>query len=106
MDPDHTVSEAAYSALVALTKQDFALNGAKWTTWWEANRGRPRLLWLIDGLVHLTPEIRLSSGRDLEEITGLTFGYRHDLPQRDRDAVRRRFLEWWAETGRFRFGHG
>ncbi|MDI7276423.1 MAG: HEAT repeat domain-containing protein, partial [Anaerolineae bacterium] len=105
-DGDTSVSEAAYNALVLLTKQDFALNAGKWSTWWEANRTRPRVLWLIDGLVHGTPQIRTSAARDLEELTGLSFGYRFDLPAPEREAARRRFLEWWADAGRFRFGRG
>jgi hypothetical protein len=102
--PDASVAEAGRNALVALTKQDFSLNAKKWTAWWERNRHRHRIEWLIDGLVHKEPETRAAAAADLEEITGLHFGYRFDMTRRERESVRRRFVDWWAETGMFRFG--
>jgi hypothetical protein len=102
-DADFGVREAALNALVSLTKQDFGPSARRWQTWWERNEHRHRIEWLIDGLVHKAPEIRASAAADLLEITGLSFGYSFDMPRRDREAVRRRFVDWWAETGQQTF---
>jgi hypothetical protein len=102
-DPDFGVREAALNGLVSLTKQDFGPSARRWQTWWERNEHRHRIEWLIDGLVHKAPEIRASAAADLLEITGLSFGFSFDMPRREREAVRRKFVDWWAETGQESF---
>jgi hypothetical protein len=103
-DSDFGVRESALNALVSLTKQDFGPSARRWLTWWERNAHRHRVEWLIDGLVHKAPEIRASAAGDLLEITGESFGYSFDLGRREREAVRRKFVDWWAEQGVFKFG--
>jgi hypothetical protein len=92
-DPDASVVEAARGALIHLTKQDFGLSERDWLVWWERNIHRNRLAWLVDGLVHKSPEVRASSGAELEELTGQSYGYTFDLPRKEREQIRRRFLE-------------
>jgi HEAT repeat protein len=98
-DPDQVVVETAVNALVTLTKQDLARNEKRWQAWWERNSHRHRLEWLIDGLVHKAPDIRSAAIAELEQLTGLTFGYSFDMPRREREGIRRRFVDWWAEVG-------
>jgi len=95
-DRDPTIAQAARSALISITKQDHMGNIPEWESWWEANRNRTRIEWLIDGLGHDDPAIRASSAVEIEELTGKSFGYSYDMPRRERDAIRRRFLEWWS----------
>jgi hypothetical protein len=102
-DRDQSVVESALNALVTLTKQDYARNEKKWRAWWERNSHRHRMEWLIEGLVHKAPDIRAATAAELEQLTGLTFSYSFDMPRREREAIRRRFVDWWAEIGLERF---
>ena len=94
---------AVGKALVGLTKQDFGINNKKWRQWWDRNRKKNRIEWLLDGLAARDPDIRRSSAEDLRKATGEYFGYHHDLPRRERELARQRWTEWWNQTGRLRF---
>jgi hypothetical protein len=96
-------AHAVGKALTGLTKQDFGINTKKWRQWWDRNRRKNRIEWLLDGLAAREPEIRRSSAEDLRKATGEYFGYHHDLPRREREQARHRWLEWWNQTGRLRF---
>jgi hypothetical protein len=98
----HSVS-AVGRALVELTKQDFGPSTRKWRQWWDKNRGKNRIEWLLDGLAHKETEIRRSAVEDLRKATGEYFGYHHDLPRRERELARQRWIDWWNQTGRLRF---
>src|SRR5690606_40671741 len=71
--------------------------------WWDKNRRKNRVEWLLEGLGHKDPEIRKSAVEDLRKATGEYFGYHHDLPRREREAARQRWLDWGNQTGRLRF---
>ena len=98
-DAAHVVAKA----LVRLAKQDFGVNNRKWRQWWDKNRRKSRIEWLLDGLGHKSAEIRRSSAEDLRKATGEYFGYHHDLPRREREQARQRWLSWWTQTGRLHF---
>lgn len=98
-DAAHVVAKA----LVRLAKQDFGVNNRKWRQWWDKNRRKNRVEWLLDGLGHKSAEIRRSSAEDLRKATGEYFGYHHDLPRREREQARQRWLSWWTQTGRLHF---
>lgn len=93
----------ATRALVHLTKQDFGPSNRKWRQWWDKNRRRSRIEWLLEGLGHKDPQVRRSSVEDLRKATGEFFGYHHDLPRREREQARQRWMDWWNQTGRLRF---
>jgi Type II secretion system (T2SS), protein E, N-terminal domain len=93
----------ASRALVRLTTQDFGDSSRKWRHWWDKNRRRNRIEWLLEGLAHKDPELRRSAAEDLRKATGEYFGYHHDLPRREREQARQRWLDWWNQTGRTRF---
>jgi hypothetical protein len=95
--------EHARRALVALTAQDFGPSEKKWRKWHETARGRHRIEWLIEGLVHKEDNIREISINDLRRLTGEYFGYHHDLPRRERDLAAERWVAWWREAGHRRF---
>jgi len=100
---DHATGEEARRALIQLTKQDFGTRGRKWRAWWEKNKDRSRIEWMIDGLMHSDDEVRLSASEELKRMTGEYFGYHHDLPKREREESRQRWVHWWEETGKRRF---
>ena len=100
---DEQVVLTARSTLLALACDDLGPKRRRWLDWWEKTRHRPRLEWLLDALAHRDPEIRLAASQELQGITGEYFGYHYDLPERDREEARRRWLEWWQSTGKHRF---
>jgi hypothetical protein len=97
---DDKRAEYARRALMAVTKQDFGISERKWRRWWDENRQRHRVEWLIDGLVHKDAGLRQSSIDDLRRFTGDDLGYHPDLARRERDLAVGRWRTWWTETGR------
>jgi Type II secretion system (T2SS), protein E, N-terminal domain len=96
-------SLTARATLLALAGDDLGPKRKRWLDWWEEMQHRPRLEWLLDALAHRDPAIRLAASQELQEVTGEYFGYHYDLPERDREEARRRWLEWWQNTGHRRF---
>ncbi|MBN2577303.1 MAG: hypothetical protein JXP73_22260 [Deltaproteobacteria bacterium] len=89
------VATAAHETLVALTCDDVGHRSKRWMEWWTRMGGRPRVEWLLEGLAHRAPEIRLLAASELHEISHEYFGYHHDLPERDREEARQRWIAWW-----------
>ncbi|MBW2731960.1 MAG: HEAT repeat domain-containing protein [Deltaproteobacteria bacterium] len=98
-DAREDVMSSAHRSLVTLTKQNFAQDPAQWRRWWERNRQRHRVEWLIDGLVHNNYDIRESAAMELRELTGMAFGYSPDLDADARGEIRRKYVIWWSERG-------
>jgi hypothetical protein len=94
-----TVVTAAKKALVEITKQDFGTSRWRWRSWWERHRDEPRTEWMLEGLAHAEPEVRLSASEELRSLSEQYFGYAFDLPKREREDARRRWVEWWRENG-------
>jgi hypothetical protein len=91
------LGEAAWRVLRMLTAQDFGTRQSDWQAWWEENRPRSRIEWLIDSLED--PEIRAIANRDLARASGQDYGYRANMPGDQRRAIRDRYRLWWAERG-------
>lgn len=89
------VAAAAQSALVTLTCEDLGKKAKRWQDWWQAMGDRPRIEWLLEGLAHRTPELRLLASNELYEVCGEYFGYHYDLPEREREEARQRWIAWW-----------
>jgi Type II secretion system (T2SS), protein E, N-terminal domain len=102
-DEDAEIATVARRSLIAITRQDHALDTRKWLAWWGQNSNRHRIEWLIDALVDETPGIRRAAGEELKNLTRETFGYYDDLPKRERERAQQRFRDWWASEGRARF---
>ncbi|MDB5218489.1 MAG: hypothetical protein JWO86_6416 [Myxococcaceae bacterium] len=102
-DPDSEIASAVRGALTSITRQDFGPKTEKWQAWWEANRERHRLEWLIDALMHDQAALRAAAGEELKTITKEYFGYYDDLPKRERERAQSRYREWWNSIGRVRF---
>ena len=105
-DADAEVQMAARRSLIAVTRQDFALEAKPWLTWWGRNSHRHRIEWLIDALEGETPALRKAASDELKALTKQTFGYYDDLPRRERERVQQKFRDWWASEGRPRFVRG
>jgi hypothetical protein len=102
-DPNAQVAAAVRVALTAITRQDFGASSQKWQPWWEANKDRHRLEWLIDALMHDQAALRAAAGEELKTITKEYFGYYDDLPKRERERAQSRYRDWWNTVGRVRF---
>jgi hypothetical protein len=102
-DPNIEVKAAVRGALVTLARQDFGTSSQKWRTWWEQNRARHRLEWLIDALMHDQAMLRAAAGEELKTLTKEYFGYYDDLPKRERERAQSRYRDWWNSVGRVRF---
>ena len=87
-----------------MTKQDFGGSEKKWRKWWDDNRKRHRVEWLIDGLSHKETILREASADDLRRLTGESFGYHHEQSRKERDAAIHKWQTWWTQVGRQRFG--
>jgi hypothetical protein len=102
-DPNAQVATAVRTALIAIARQDFGTSSQKWQAWWDANKERHRLEWLIDALMHEQAALRAAAGEELKTITKEYFGYYDDLPKRERERAQSRYREWWNTVGRVRF---
>jgi hypothetical protein len=98
-DSDAELVAAARSALVEITKQDFGTSRWRWRSWWERHRDEPRVEWMLEGLGHSEADVRMSAAAELSVVTGQNFGYHFDLPKREREEARKRWVEWWREHG-------
>ncbi len=92
--PDRNVAQAASEALRDITKQSFAQT-RRWSGWWEENRSRPRMEWLIDALKHKDLDLRLSAIDELVRVVNDNLGYYADAPKKERDEAADRWAQWW-----------
>ena len=100
---DAEVAAATRTALVTISRQDFNLESARWTAWWDANKGRHRIEWLIDSLMNEHRSLRGAASDDLRAVTKEFFAYYDDLPKRERAAAQARYRDWWETIGKVRF---
>jgi Type II secretion system (T2SS), protein E, N-terminal domain len=91
------VAKAAHAALVQLTCDDLGTKAKRWLDVWNRMSGRSRVEWLLEALAHRNPELRLQASSELYEISGEYFGYHYDLPERDREEARQRWIAWWQD---------
>jgi len=95
--PDE-VTSAARRALAILTAHGFT-DAEQWGTWWLENAWSPRTAWLLAGLGAPDAETRRRAFQELRPLSEDTLGYDPELPVEDREAARRRWIEWWQAHG-------
>lgn len=100
---DSKRADHARRALVALTRHDQGNSERRWRRWWDEHRDRHRVEWLIAALASREATLRAAALDDLRRLTGESYGVNDDLARRDRNEVRDRWEQWWADTGRRRF---
>lgn len=98
------VQRSAHWALIVLARHDCGLEPVAWEIFWERNRSRHRVEWLIDALTDEAPDIRRAAGDELKSVTKEYFGYYDDLPANERERAQSRYRTWWEQDGRARFG--
>jgi hypothetical protein len=93
---DPQVVASARRALIEVTKQDFGTSRWRWRGWWDRHRHEPRVEWLLEGLGHAEADVRLSAAEEMRALSlGEVFGYHFDLPKREREEARRKWVDWW-----------
>lgn len=97
------ISQAARRALVTLIREDFGPDAEPWRRWWEQNRHRHRIEWLIDALMNESSALRSAASEELKSLTKEYFGYYEDLPKKERSRAQERYREWWEHRGKARF---
>lgn len=102
---ERDVADAAAAALVELARQDYGTDRTRWARWWNENKDRHRVEWLIDALMHDQHAVRAAAGEELKATTREFFGYYDDLPKRERMRAQAKFRDWWKATGRVKFAH-
>jgi hypothetical protein len=102
-DESPSVQGVVMANLVLITAQDFGPSSRKWIPWFERNRDRHRVEWLIDGLMHEAETVRRAAGAELQRITREYYGYHPVLPKREREVLQKRYRTWWETTGRTLF---
>jgi hypothetical protein len=92
---DLDIAAAAHATLVALSCEDVGTKARRWLDWWTKMGSLSRTEWLLEALASRNPELRLLASNELYEISGEYFGYHYDLPERDREEARQRWIAWW-----------
>ncbi|MGE0788252.1 MAG: hypothetical protein AB7S26_21445 [Sandaracinaceae bacterium] len=102
-DGDSGLGKRVREALVKITGTDFEHSYKRWSAWWDQNRGRHRLEWLIDSLVDEEEPVRRHAGEELKRITQEYYGYHPGSPKRDRELIAKRYRQWWEAEGHRKF---
>lgn len=95
--------DGVYRALCEITRADLGLDAWKWMRWYERHRARPRVEWLLDGLVSEQRAIRAGALSELRKLTHQNYGFVVDAPPAERRYAHERWVRWWSETGHKRF---
>jgi hypothetical protein len=97
------LSVPAHRTLIAITAQDFANVPRKWKAWIDKNKGRHRVEWLIEGLMHSEERVRATAGMELQKLTQVYYGFSASAAKRDRERAQKRYRDWWDSQGRTQF---
>jgi hypothetical protein len=95
------VVDEAGLALQTLTLQSIGPSEKKWLSWWERNRERHRVEWLMDALRDSDAEMRERALAELVTLSQDTFGFNPEGSRREREEAAKRWDAWWQrERGR------
>jgi hypothetical protein len=81
---DPLCATAAAEALQEITRQGWGPDTAGWVEWWSTNKDLRRFDWLIEALLSLDFDLRLSAIEELTRAFGETWGYFADGPPEER----------------------
>lgn len=102
-EDDESLLDHVSSALVKITGADHGRSHRRWAGWWDKNRNRHRIEWLIDSLVSADEPVRRMAGEELKRITQEYYGYHAGSPKRDRELIAKKYRQWWDDEGQRRF---
>lgn len=94
-DRDRTIARAAHKSLRKLTCHDLGTMRLPWKGWARAHGLKPRMQWLIDALADRRGELRIMAARELERLTGQSFGVEYDAGRRAFLDAQAKYAAWW-----------
>ena len=97
------LQEPALRALQEITRADLGMDAWKWQKWVERNKARPRVEWLLEGLLSDHRHIRSGAFQELRRLTHQNYGYMVDAPPAERRSAYDRWSRWWRDSGKERF---
>jgi hypothetical protein len=97
--PSRQLSVPAHRSLLSITAQDFGDSDRKWKAWFEKNRTRPRIEWLIESLMHNDERVRNTAGLELQKLTQVYYGFVASASKRDRERAQQRYRDWLRQQG-------
>ncbi|MDH5492108.1 MAG: hypothetical protein OEY14_09145, partial [Myxococcales bacterium] len=95
--------EAGRESLRLICRQDFGTSKRRWEAWAKKTEGTHRIEWLIEALTHSDEELRRAAGNELQQLTRQYFGFHPALSKREREIIKRKYLDWWEDEGYARF---
>jgi len=87
------IRDASRDVLRVICAEDKGTSKRRWNAWAKKNLDRPRLHWLVDGLVHRDPTVRDVAYRELVKATG----YEVELDPKAGRAERKKLRQAYAE---------
>jgi hypothetical protein len=103
--PHKLVGQVAVEALRETCLQTYGQSPGRWRVWWRSHREETRIEWLVEGLGHRDPAIRLMAIDELMHEVGDSFGYEAESPKPVREKAIGRWKEWaTTRPGRQRVG--
>ncbi|MEO7095976.1 MAG: hypothetical protein ABI175_22130, partial [Polyangiales bacterium] len=94
------VGAACHDALCVLARTDATRGGGTWPSWFNANKDRSRIEWLIDALMDDDEPTRDAAAAELKARTKMYFGYYANLSTAERKGAQRRYRTWWETEGK------
>jgi len=101
-DPTHELADAARIALRTLTRHDFGADPRKWFAFWQAHGSDTRQEWLIEAIGGDDLDLANHAAEEMSALAKRGFGFRRDLPKKEREKVRLDVQAWWELEGRSR----
>lgn len=95
---DNEFLRTVQRALVEITAEDLGQHPKKWFDWWEKNKSRDRVEWLIDGLAHSEEWLRGLAFEELKSTTQQYFGYQPNAPRKEREVAAQKYRKWFEEN--------
>ena len=101
-DPTHEIADASRIALRILTRHDFGADPRKWFAFWQAHGSDSRQEWLIEAIAGDDLDLANHAADEMSALAKRSFGFRRDLPKKEREKIRLDVQAWWELEGRLR----
>jgi hypothetical protein len=100
-ESDRELARAAHAALRRLTAHDLGTLRFGWHRFLRSFSGRPRFVWLLEGLVDRRAELRAIASEELARLTGHAPPLPVEASRDEAMRLRTRYEQYWATASRF-----
>lgn len=96
-DEKEEIVKKGVNSLIVITKQNFGTNRKKWIKWWENNKDKDRVWWLIESITHPEQRIRASTIEELRRIVKgkITIPNYSEMSKKELNELQKRLKEWY-----------